>query len=204
LNLKINSIINNKLQKEKLKMSISIETKSSDSILHMDDYDFVISNELADYIRESDSLNPETIEVSTSKTGVVTLKIKSLTYSINDKTKVLNLYKNSNSKEKFSMKTFIRFMKRNKGENDKPTKFESLILRTVKPVLKDVEFGSIDEVKSAVYDALKPYMTEESKWTIEDNTKTVGLVVKNEYKKANFDSPALNMFFINVAQVTEG
>jgi len=185
-------------------MSISIETKSSDSILHMDDYDFVISNELADYIRESDSLNPETIEVSTSKTGVVTLKIKSLTYSINDKTKVLNLYKNSNSKEKFSMKTFIRFMKRNKGENDKPTKFESLILRTVKPVLKDVEFGSIDEVKSAVYDALKPYMTEESKWTIEDNTKTVGLVVKNEYKKANFDSPALNMFFINVAQVTEG
>lgn len=187
---------------------VKLETNAINSILTVDDHEFIISNELADYITKSDSLNDEIIEVTTSKTGVVTLKIKSLTYSINNKEKVLNLYKtsnNTNTKEKSTMRVFIKFMnKKNKNADGKPTKFESLILRTVRPLLKDKEFGSIDEVKAVVYDSLKPYMTDESKWTIEDNTKTVGLVVKNEYKKENFERPALNMFFINVAQVAEG
>lgn len=182
---------------------VKLETNATNSILTVDDHEFIISNELADYITESDSLNDETIEANTSKTGIITLKIKSLTYSINNKEKVLNLYKtsnNTNTKEKYTMKVFIKFMNKKNKNTDKPTKFESLILRTVRPLLKDKEFDSIDEVKAVVYDSLKPYMTEESKWTIEDNNKTVGLVVKNEYKKANFDRPAMNMFFINVAQ----
>ena len=186
---------------------IKLTTNANNSILTVDDHEFIISNELADFINETDSLNDETIEVTTSKTGVVTLKIKSLTYSINDKTKILSMYKTNstttnNNKGVIKMKTFIRFMKP-KDESKKTNPFNNLVLRTVKPVLKDVEFDSLDAVKSAVYDALKPYMTENSTWEIEDNTKTQGLVVKNTFQKEGRPYPSHNIFFVNVVQVAE-
>jgi len=185
---------------------IKLTTNNDNSILTVNDYEFIISNELADFINETDSLNDETIEATTSKTGVITLKIKSLTYSINDKTKILNMYKTNNNKNNKGvinkMKVFIRFMKP-KDESKKTNPFNNLVLRAVKPVIKDVEFESLDAVKTVVYDALKPYMSENSTWEIEDNTKTQGLVIKNTFQKEGRPYPSHNIFFINVVQVAE-
>lgn len=180
---------------------VKLEYEKTIAILSKDNYTFKISKHLADYIKNTNSLNDDVIEVTESKTGVVTLKIKSLTYSYNDKSKILNLYK-INNKEKLKMKVFIKFMKPKK-ETDKPNPFNNFIVKTVKPVIKDIEFNSLDEVKSKVYDALKPYMTEESKWEIEDNTKTAGIVVKNVYQKTGKPYPSHNIFFINIVQAVE-
>ena len=183
-------------------MSISLDEREKDYLLTVGQHSFNISKPLAEYIKNSNSLNEETIECTTSKTGVVTLKIKSLTYKEDNtpKSKVLSLYKipNNNSKERKEMKFKISFYRIAKKRKLKTlTKFESFVLSVVKPVLAN-EFNNTDELQSAVYDALKPFMTEESKWEITPNNKTgIGLVVKNTYKNKNYDSVSNNMFFIN-------
>lgn len=178
---------------------VTMTKNNKNSILTVDKYQFIISNELANFINETNSLNDKTIEATVSKTGVITLKIKTLTYSINDKSKSLNLYKiNNNLKEKKNMKVFIKFMKPKK-ETNKTNPFNNIVLRTVKPAIKDIEFESLDAIESTIYDALKPLMTENSEWVIEKNTKTQGLVVKNTFLKEGKEYPSHNIFFVNVA-----
>lgn len=178
---------------------VNLIKNENDSILKVDGTDFKISNELASFLEATNSLNDDTITKTISKAGVITLKIKSLTYTIcnDNKKKILNMYKINNNEGVIHMKTFIKFMKP-KQESGKKNPFNSLILRVLKPALNNVEFEDIDAVRSTVYDTLKPLMSENSKWEIEDNTKTLGLVVKNEYLKEGKEYPSHNIFFINV------
>lgn len=169
--------------------------------LMVNDVCVTISKELGEYLKKTNGLTDDNIELTTSKTGVQTLKIKSLTYSINGKNKNLNLYKiNSNNEGVTKMKVFVKFMKPKDASKRNP--FNSLIAKVVKPKLTG-EFENMDAVKAALEDAIKELTNENSKWIIEDNTKTAGLVVKNEYKKEGREFPSHNIFFVNVVQSVE-
>lgn len=186
---------------------INLANKKEYSVLTIDENKFYISNELAKFLEDTNSLNEETILVSTSKNGVISLKIKSLNYSINEPTakkKNLQLYKKANliieEKEEEKMKVYVNFMK---PKNNKPNPFISMINKVLTSKLKDVEFENMSEVKKIVEESLEPLKTENSIWTIEDNTKTEGLVIKNEFHKEGKEYPFYNMFFINILREKE-
>lgn len=189
-------------------MTIKEIKNTNKAILEINDKAIMLPKELGEYLKATNGLNESNIVITESTTGVKTLKIKSLTYTILDdgeKEKVLNLYKekfnikniieNKEKKEK-SMKVNIRFMNPKK-DSEKTNPFKKFILSIIKPKIVDKEFNDFTEVSSVVYDALKPFMTENSKWTIEDNNKAEGLVIKNEYKKEGREFPSHNIFFIN-------
>jgi hypothetical protein len=190
-----------------MKVEIKNINNSEKKILEIKDKSILISKELADYLVATKGLDESNIVVTESATGVKTLKIKSLTYTILDdgeKEKVLNLYKEKfnikniqiEKKEENNMKVNIRFITPKK-DSEKTNPFKKFILSIIKPKLADKDFKDFAEVSSVVYDALKPFMTDNSKWTIEDNNKSEGIVVKNEYKKEGREFPSHNIFFIN-------
>jgi len=190
-------------------MTIKEIKNTNKVILEIKDKAIMLPKELGEYLIKTNGLNDSNIVITESTTGVKTLKIKSLTYTILDdgeKEKVLNLYKekfnikniieNKEKKEENNMKVNIRFMNPKK-DSEKTNPFKKFILSIIKPKIVDREFKDFTEVSSVVYDALKPFMTDNSKWTIEDNTKAEGLVIKNEYKKEGREFPSHNIFFIN-------
>jgi len=179
------------------------------TVLEENNFRFEIPYELGEYLKMADGLNDDNIEVTCSKTGVVTLKIKSLTYKQieNDdkeyKTKTLNLYKtskivNKNKGVKKTMRFYIKFMP-NKIEG-KTNPFNSLVLKIVKPALSQKEFTTLDEAQDAISKALDELRSENSEWVIEKNNKIEGLVVKNTYKRPDKEFPSHNIFFVNVVQ----
>lgn len=176
--------------------------KENSTILTVDNYQFEIPFEFGEYLKKTNGLTEDNIEVTCSKTGVVTLKIKSLTYKLYDKKneKVLSLYKSSkiNKGVKKTMRFYIKFMP-NKIEG-KTNPFNSLVLKIVKPALSQKEFTTLDEAQDAISKALDELRSENSEWVIEKNNKIEGLVVKNTYKRPDKEFPSHNIFFVNVVQ----
>lgn len=179
------------------------------SILTVDDTEFVIPKDLGTFLVQTHALNEENIQKTVSKNGIITLKIKSLEYSVVGSNKIskLNIYKSNknNQREVIKMKVLVRFInKKNEDGTIKRSKFASMVLKQVLPVVKDKEFDSLDDIRSAVSTALDPLKSDNSTWVIEDNTKQIGLVVKNEYKtksKNGEDFVAKHIFFVNVVPV---
>lgn len=185
-------------------VSLGYDEKIGKSFIDINGEKVYVSYEFTKFLKDTNGVTPKNIELTCSKTGVKTLKVKNLTYTINGKTKVLNMYKTNlnNSKENKTMKCYVKFMKPKDPSKKNP--FNNLITKVIKPVIKDKEYESLDAVRSDIHDALKPLENENSKWVIEDNTKTQGLVIKNEYTKEGREFASHNIFFINVAQVVEG
>jgi len=184
--------------------------KDNELILEVNGNQFLIPKALGEFLQKTNSLNDDTVEMTKSKTGVVTLKIKSLTYKpYNFKgkgnTKTLNLYKKNNipndTKGEKTMRFYIKFMKP-KFEG-KVNPFNNLVLKIVKPAIAQKEFSSLDEAQDAISKALDELRSDKSEWVIEKNTKIEGLVVKNTYKRPDKEFPSHNIFFVNVVQPKE-
>lgn len=187
-------------------------------------YTFGIPKEIYSYLVRTETLKD--ILVKTNKSGVTTIKIPSLKYkeyvdfdnlsestisnlsifkspnhSINEfeGKQPLNINNNTKGVNQKMFKVNIKCLKR---EDGKKSYFENYINKTVKPKFYNKEFSSVDEIKDLLTSVISDIENENSKWIIEDNSKTEGFVLKNTYSKEGRDYSTHNICFVNVFEPT--
>jgi hypothetical protein len=202
---------------------IKILKKFDDEVLFsINNYNFSIPIEIYNYLERTESINEDNLIVSVSKTNVVSLKIKNLIYKqwveplyeTNCKNhniigynseKNLSVYKQTKINETKELKAMFRvIMKYMKPKDDKydKTKFQIFCDKNVYPKVFGVEFASKEEIKSKLEEIIKELTTDYSTWTIEENTKSEGYVLKNEFKLKN-GNIAHGIAFANIKPAEE-